>query len=248
MDNIKNYTIIANADDFGLKGSVNSAIIQCFQKGYITSASIMTNSAIFDETVKLINSNACVINIGVHIDLVEFKPLTAFKPIKFLNEEGNWNSEAINKKFLILDAQAKDAFELEIYKQIETALSAGLNISHLDSHYHIHTLPCFYNLFIKAAKKYHLKLRLAQTYNEGNYLKFLYRKWLNNSIKKNGCNYSDLFEDVDHFLTSEGQNGALSVEIMLHPDLDVYGNLTDHYDPDTMTKWMAFLHNAKKTL
>jgi len=240
---ILNYpTIIANADDLGLNSTVNSAIVQCFKQGYINSASIITNSPIFNETISLIKSEPDVNNLGVHIDLVEFKPVTQFTDKQFVNQTGNWNLNPANSKLLLLKKGASRAIENEIYAQIEKAISTGLNPIHLDSHYHMHTLPGFQPLFIKAAKRYRLKLRLAQSYNEGSYLKFLYRKWLNSKIKRGGYYYSDHFTDVLHFISlKSGDRENISFEIMLHPDLDTAGNLTDHYDPQGMVKWLEFL-------
>ncbi len=249
MTSVDNHTIIANADDLGLRISVNSAILECFNAGFINSASLITNSSIFDETVAMIKNEKQIKNIGVHINLVEFKPLTSFSARCFLNKEGNWNLTAVNNKLLILNKKEWHAFEREIHAQIDKALSAGLTIVHLDSHYHVHTLPAFYKLFIKAAKKYNLKLRLAQSYSQGNYITFLYRKWLNYLIKKDGNSYADFFEDVHHFLSSKTRAGSeLSVEIMLHPDLDSLGNLTDHYHPQTMKKWLEFINQPGNNL
>jgi len=244
LTSVDNRTIIANADDLGLRISVNSAILACFNAGFINSASLITNSSIFDETVAMIKNEKQVKNIGVHINLVEFKPLTSFSAHCFLNKEGNWSLTAVNNKLLILNQNEWHAFEREIHAQIDKALSAGLTIVHLDSHYHVHTLPAFCKLFIKAAKKYNLKLRLAQSYSQGNYITFLYRKWLNYLIKKSGYNYTDSFEDVQHFLSSKRRaERRFSVEIMLHPDLDDLGLLTDHYHPQTMTRWLEFVNS-----
>jgi len=239
-------TIIANADDLGLNPNVNSAIVNCFKLGYINSASLITNSPIFDETISLIKSEPDVKNLGVHIDLVEFKPLTEFEDKRFVNQTGYWNLNNAGSKLLFLKKEANRAIENEIHAQIEKAISVGLNPIHLDSHYHMHTLPGFQALFIKAAKKYQLKLRLAQSYNEGNYLKLLYRKCLNSKIKKGGYYYSDHFSDVLHFISlKSGDRKKFSFEIMLHPDLDTVGNLTDHYDPQGMVKWLEFLKQSE---
>ena len=242
-----NYPIIiANADDLGLNPTVNSAIVQCFKQGYINSASLITNSPIFDETIYLIKTEPDVKNLGVHIDLVEFKPLTEFKDKEFVDQTGFWTSKAASIKFMFLKKEANRAFENEIHAQIEKAISSGLKPIHLDSHYHIHTLPGFHALFIKAAEKYQLKLRLAQSYNEGSYLKFLYRKYLNARIKRNGYYYSDNFSDVAHFISlKSGERKKNSFEIMLHPDLGKTGNLTDHYDPQSMVKWLEFLKQGE---
>lgn len=249
MNSINNCSIIANADDLGLKKSVNSAILQCFNAGFINSASLITNSSIFDETVAMIKIEKKVKNIGVHIDIVEFKPLTSFDIPRFLDNDGNWRITAVNNKWLFLNKVERAAFEQEIHAQIDKALSAGLTLVHLDSHHHTHTLPAFCTLFINAAKKYNLKLRLAQSYNQGNYITFLYRKWLNSIIKKGGHSYTGLFYDVQHFLSSKrSAEKKFSVEIMLHPDLDDLGNLTDHYHPQTMKKWLEFLSEPGNNL
>ncbi|MGZ3756185.1 MAG: ChbG/HpnK family deacetylase [Mucilaginibacter sp.] len=102
----------------------------------------------------------------------------------------------------MFNADTKKAFLKEIYWQIDKVISSQILVVHLDSHCHIHALPSFYKLFLKAAKDYRLKIRLAQTYNENNYFKFIYRKYLNNIFKEVNNNYSDCFETVSKFLTT----------------------------------------------
>ncbi len=234
--------VIATADDFGLNNSVNRAILNCFEKEYINSTSFITNTLYFEESVSLIHENSIIQNIGVHINLAEGKPLTNYIPKHWLDENGNWDVKKINKKINFLNINSKNAFINEIGAQIDKALAAKISIVHLDSHYHIHTLPCFYQLFLDTAKRYKLKLRLAQTYNEGSYIKYLYRKRINNILKRNNTAYSAYFETVDEFLTRRDKfTRAGVVEVMLHPDFDAAGELTDHYDADTMIKWLSFI-------
>jgi predicted glycoside hydrolase/deacetylase ChbG (UPF0249 family) len=191
--------IIANADDLGFSASVNKAILRSFEEGYISSTSLMTDTPDFEATVELIHQNPAIKNIGIHVDLAQFRPLTDFKE-NFLDDRGNWDVYKTNKVLISLSASGKAAFTKEINSQIERALQKKINIVHLDSHLHLHTLPAFYKLFLAAARKYKLKLRLAQTYNEGSYLKFYYRKYVNNLIMKAGLNYAGGFETVDRFL------------------------------------------------
>ena len=234
--------IIANADDLGLNNSVNKAILYCFEKLLINSTSFITNTLYFEETIKLVNENPCIINIGVHINFAEGKPLTNAINYPYVDMNGNWDLDKTNKKLGLLNNRDNLGFEKEIAAQIEKALSAGILIVHLDSHYHLHTLPCFYQLFLQAAKKYKLKLRLAQTYNEGNYIKFLYRQWINNQIKKNDVNYSGRFENVYEFISKKHNPDASEItEVMVHPDFDLTGKLIDHYQKDTIKDWAAFL-------
>lgn len=235
--------VIANADDLGLDQPVNRAILKCFDSGYINSASLLTNMDGFDEAVEMARQNASVTNIGVHINLAEGKPLTNFGQPEYLAGNGHWDVGKTNKPLNILTGSAQAAFFKEISAQIERALASGIVITHIDSHYHIHTLPCFYKLFLAAAKQYKLKIRLAQTYNEGSYVKYAYRLYINGLFKMNKCHYSDRFETVEYFLRNRQPAGNQVTEIMLHPGLAASGALTDHYDEDTLTNWIAFLAN-----
>jgi predicted glycoside hydrolase/deacetylase ChbG (UPF0249 family) len=232
--------VIANADDLGFSDSVNKAILRCFEQEYINSTSLMTDTPDFEATVELIHQNPVIKNIGVHVDLAQFRPLTDFKE-NFLDTEGNWDVYKTNKVLLSLSKSAKAAFAKEIDAQIERALGKKVNIVHLDSHLHLHTLPAFYKLFLMSAKRYNLKLRLAQTYNEGSNVKFYYRKYVNSLIRKAGLNYADGFETVSRFLLYKSRQQKSVIEIMLHPDLDAAGALTDHFDDATMNDWLIFL-------
>ncbi|MDB5287234.1 MAG: hypothetical protein JWR05_2183 [Mucilaginibacter sp.] len=232
--------VLANADDFGLNESVNKAIIHCFEHGYINSASVLTNTIGFQESVQLAHTTSCVCNLGVHVNLAEGKPLTNINR-NFLNADGNFDVNKIGKKINFISNNDKRDFANEIYAQINLAFVNKLPVTHLDSHYHLHTLPGFYKLFITAARHFNLKLRLAQTYKEDSYIKFLYRKYINRIIINNKLNYSVYFETVDKFLKNQNGHQDNIVEIMLHPDFDLKGNITDHFDNDSIINWINFV-------
>lgn len=239
--------IIANADDLGLNRSINRAILFCFRHGYINSTSLLTNMEIYDETVDLIRSNPSIHNIGVHINFAEGRPVTNFSERQFLDENGNWDLAEVGKKKKILSRECNYAFFKEITAQIDRALADNIPVNHLDSHYHLHALPYFYRLFIIAAKQYKLKLRLAQTYYEGNVFNYAYRKLVNNAIISNRINYSYYFEDIHQFVKDRKlKSKNNTIEIMLHPDFDGEGNLIDHFDYEALSKWTAYLKPAAK--
>lgn len=237
--------IIANADDLGFNTSINKAILYCFEHSYINSTSLMVNMDGFDDAVELIRKNDCINNIGIHINIAEGKPVSDFNRPAYIDPTGNWDFMKVKKKFNFLGAEDKVAFQKEIYAQIDKALANKIPITHIDSHCHLHTLPGFYKLFLDAAKHYKLKIRLAQTYNEGNFLNFYYRKYINGIFKRSGNGYSEYFEDALHFFRHCGhsRNGQ-TVEIMLHPDYNNDGNLSDHFDPDGFRQWINFLEKA----
>ena len=234
-----NKNVIANADDMGLNSTVNTAILNCYLNGYINSTSLLTNMGGFPGAVDIIKDNPIVQNVGIHINLAEGKPLVFDDP-KFLDSHGNWNIAMTNRKLQVLSAAEKASFLQEMYAQTDKALANKITLTHIDSHYHIHTLPCFYSLFLHTAKHYDLKIRLAQTYREGSFIKYWFRRYINSVFIKSGFNYANRFETVEVFLKNKGTVQD-QVEVMLHPDLDALGNLTDHVDPGTMANWLAYM-------
>ncbi|RWY48121.1 carbohydrate deacetylase [Mucilaginibacter gilvus] len=238
--------VFANADDFGYSASVNKAILFCFENEYINSATLLTNTPGFEEAVQITRDNQCVKNIGIHINLAEGKPLTNLGEA-FLNADGCFSLQKTGKASGFFTKAEKLALVKEISAQINKGLSQGIAITHIDSHYHLHTLPGLFNLFLHAAGQFKLKMRLAQTYREGSYLKFWYRQYINSRITARKLNYSDRFESVNHFL-SRGlfYNGEQKTEVMLHPDFDPAGTLTDHFDAETMVSWLNYLKQLHK--
>ena len=233
-------SLIVNADDLALSQSINKAILLCYTEGYINSASIITTTPFFDETVALIQQNPVIRNLGLHANFAEGKPLTNFKHTQFLDEEGNWNLKETQKYSNSLSAEVKQDFITELHAQIERALNAGIAITHLDSHYHLHILPCFFNIFIQAAKKYNLKLRLAQISHEHNIIKYFYRSYINIKIKLHKCNYTSTFENLGEYLKNFPNNSSKNTELMTHPDLDKNGGLTDSVDHTGFHKWISY--------
>jgi predicted glycoside hydrolase/deacetylase ChbG (UPF0249 family) len=239
--------IIANADDFGLNAAVNKGILYCYENGYINSTSIMTNRLNFEEAIDMIHANKIIINVGLHVDFVNFKPASDFRDKRFLTSSGIWDQKKTDNVFNFFGSQTKRYFFNEIEAQIQKVLKTGVRLTHMDTHRHLHILPSYFKIFIKVAKQYNLKLRLAQSFNEGNHLKFLYRKFVNNEIKKAGSNYSDSFETVSHFLSQTHDiNSPLTTEIMLHPLMNESGGLTDHYSATDMSGWILWLKEVNK--
>ena len=238
--------LIVNADDFGINNSVNKAILFAFQEGYINSTSLIPNREGYEGAVKIYHNNKAILkHIGVHVNLADGMPVTKFNIKAFVKANGEWDIGETGKKLQFFSKQTTNFFKTEIKAQIIKVLSSEVPVTHLDSHLHLHTLPKFMTIFLELAAEFNLKLRLAQTYKEDDLFKFLFRRFLNNKIKRNALNYSDKFETVDHFLLSPHSNHNLSTEIMLHPCFDEQNNLTDHYMPSDMYNWLNFYRSYK---
>ncbi|HLR92535.1 MAG TPA: carbohydrate deacetylase [Atopostipes sp.] len=148
--------LIVNSDDFGYSRGINHAIIDTHQEGILTSATLMTNTPGFEHAVKLAKENPDL-GVGIHLVLTFLKPLRDDVP-SLVDEDGNFyrpNDYREGLAFVDVD---------ELYKewdtQIQTAIDAGIEPTHLDSHHHVHTLNEHHTeVFLKLAGKYDLPVR-----------------------------------------------------------------------------------------
>lgn len=136
--------IIVNADDFGISDAVNKAIIQSFEDGIISSASIMPNMPSFEDAVRLAFEKDITDRIGFHFNLTEGIPLTdSIKSCPRLCSDGKSFSYRRNSVWH-WSRKEKEAIREEFKAQLERLKSAGITPTHLDSHQHVHTeIPVF---------------------------------------------------------------------------------------------------------
>lgn len=129
---MKKYLII-NADDFGMCGSANEAVIDLFLSGRIRSATVMLPCEASKEAVRFSIEHP-EFAIGVHLTMTNewdshnWKPLTSGKSL--IDERGYmWKSTKLVEK----NADLKE-LEAEMRAQIDLAHKLGMKPSHLDNH------------------------------------------------------------------------------------------------------------------
>lgn len=142
--------IIINADDFGANKSINDAIKFFLKKSIITSVTTMPNGPYFKEIACLFEEYNNV-SFGVHLNLTEFRPLsqnlsyaldikenmTEKTPLLLMN-----NIQLINEEWNLQMLQLNQCIS---------------NISHIDSHQHIHLHKDLIKISAKIAKNNHIK-------------------------------------------------------------------------------------------
>ncbi len=129
---MKKYLII-NADDFGMCGSANEAVIDLFLSGRIRSSTVMLPCEASKEAVRFSIEHP-EFAIGVHLTMTNewdshnWKPLTSGKSL--IDERGYmWKSTKLVEK----NADLKE-LEAEMRAQIDLAHKLGMKPSHLDNH------------------------------------------------------------------------------------------------------------------
>ena len=227
--------LIINADDLGFSLGVNEAILLANTQGFLSHASLMANAQYFDHAVTEIIPKAKDLKVGVHVNLTCAK---ALHKENVLTENGFLNNTFVKLLFRRKTKAVLNSLEKEIELQILKIKNAGIAISHIDGHEHVHIIPSINKMVRRLAKKYDIG-RIREI-NEGvfeswkfngktasfaNVIKLLLLQFLSlfneNSGKigfysmLNTCeiNGSNLFQ----FL--QKSNSYETVEVMLHPGL-----------------------------
>lgn len=146
--------LIVNADDFGYCEAVNYGIISAHRNGVVTSTTIMANMPGFDHAVNLLKENKNL-GCGVHMTLSCNKPLN--DNLKSLVDENGMFYKRINAE--VISKIDLDELYYEFCSQIDKVKNAGVEITHLDSHHHVHTILHFKDVIKTIMDKYNLKIR-----------------------------------------------------------------------------------------
>lgn len=147
--------LLINADDFGYSPAVNHGIIETFKNGIVRSTTMMCGMPGFDHAVSLAKENP-ELGVGVHLTMTAgYSVGGVYKTITdqnghFLKQIDFYNS---------LDTIDLGEIEKEFTAQIEKALAAGIKVTHIDSHHHVHGYEPVFGIFIDLAKRYGLPVR-----------------------------------------------------------------------------------------
>ena len=153
-----------NADDFGRHELINSAVKDAYINGICRNASLMAGEQAFDDAVRI--TRECPgLNVGIHFTLVMGSPVLPPSEIPSLvNDSGNFHDDfsVFVRKYLtgrILLSEVRS----ELSAQLMKIQNAGVNLSHADSHQHIHVLPGILNIVLDLSESAGIKtVRMPQ--------------------------------------------------------------------------------------
>jgi predicted glycoside hydrolase/deacetylase ChbG (UPF0249 family) len=135
--------LIVNADDLGADEGRNEGIFEAIRAGVVTSASILPNGPALDHALEGIRSGGFEeVSFGIHLNLTEGRPLAEGLSC-LTGPDGNFLGKAAAHRLLLktgdMPLQAELAREAAL--QIERLLDAGISITHIDGHQHVHVFP-----------------------------------------------------------------------------------------------------------
>jgi predicted glycoside hydrolase/deacetylase ChbG (UPF0249 family) len=151
--------LIINADDLGADVARNEGIFEAIRAGVVTSATILPNGPALDHALEGIRSGGFEeVSFGVHLNLTEGRPLAEGLPC-LTGPDGNFLGKASAHRLLMKTGEVPLQTELarEIALQIERLLDAGIAITHIDGHQHVHVFPSALRTVAETARSHGIR-------------------------------------------------------------------------------------------
>ena len=224
--------ILINADDFGLFDSGNSGIVRAFNENLISSTTACANGEFIEQAFKLACENGFSDKIGIHINLTEGTPLTdKIKSDSFFCKDGVFHGQ-INRLKKPTQEQLRELRD-EVSAQIQRLKDIGFNLTHADSHHHIHTCVFFEDTIKDVLFKYGInKIRLHRNFGDIRFYKKIVKNWYNKKLRKQGFITTEKMGSLFDLEKYPDTAKKFLCEIMVHPDLDKNGEVVDRIDWD----------------
>ena len=133
--------LIINADDFGLTEGINDAVIECYRRGVITSATLLVTAPAAGHAAVLAAQNPGL-GVGLHLNLTTGEPvLPAGRVASLVGAGGRFPGLARAALRLSTGRARAGELEAELKAQLERLRTLGVTASHIDSHHHLHAHP-----------------------------------------------------------------------------------------------------------
>ena len=132
--------LIFVADDFGMNGEINDAILHAHTSGHLTGAALMMAQPATDAAVEMARAHP-TLQIGWHLHLNDSLPATTGR--------WPWGSSPARAGFSIgLSRSARELMRREVARQWELFQETGLECRFINSHHHLHAHPFVYRALL----------------------------------------------------------------------------------------------------
>jgi predicted glycoside hydrolase/deacetylase ChbG (UPF0249 family) len=164
---------VIHEDDVGMSHGANAAFVELSRLGTCSSGSVMVPCPWFPEAAAIARADPGL-DVGVHLTLTSeqtpyrWRPLTAPPRSAGLTDELGYFWPDVPR------ARGADpaAVEAELRAQVDTALAAGIDATHLDAHMGTAQMPEFTAILRRLGRDYRLPVLLVKdltAYNPASY-------------------------------------------------------------------------------
>ncbi len=165
--------VVIHEDDVGMTHGANAAFVELSKLGTCSSGSVMVPCPWFPEAAAIAAGDPSL-DVGVHLTLTSeqkpyrWRPLTAPPRSAGLTDEYGyfWPDVPRARK------AAPDAVAAELRAQLDTAIAAGIDPTHLDAHMGTAQMPEFVGILRRLGHDYRLPVLLVKDlsgYNPASY-------------------------------------------------------------------------------
>jgi hypothetical protein len=165
--------LIAHIDDVGMCHGANTAFVELFGKGFVTSGSVMVPCPWFPEIAEAARQRPDF-DLGVHLTLTSewpgyrWRPISTTSPASGLIDDDGYMWRNVPALRARVDPSAA---EEEFRAQIVWALASGIDATHLDTHMGAAAVPELLEIYLKLGRDYRLPVLLPREI--GSYLDVL---------------------------------------------------------------------------
>jgi predicted glycoside hydrolase/deacetylase ChbG (UPF0249 family) len=134
--------LIINCDDYGWDAPATQAILELGAAGQVSSTTVMANFASDAELRELARLASPTLSVGLHLTLNAGQPLSAASAVPSLVDANGqfYPSSQLWQRYLRGQVQRAE-MKLEVAAQLRRLATAGLALTHADSHQHLHQYP-----------------------------------------------------------------------------------------------------------
>ncbi|MFQ5556706.1 MAG: ChbG/HpnK family deacetylase [Acidimicrobiales bacterium] len=156
--------VVVHVDDVGMCHGANRAFVELSASGFATSGSVMVPCPWFAEAAECAASDPAL-DLGVHLTLTAEKrhykwgPVSGVRPGSGLTDANGhfWRDVAAVRANCRADAAAA-----ELRTQIDIAIAAGIDVTHLDTHMGVTNAPELCDTYLDLARELDVPLLLTR--------------------------------------------------------------------------------------
>lgn len=145
--------LIVNADDLGADAPRNTGIFEAIESGSVASVSILANGPATREALRTLAGMRGV-SCGLHFNLSEGRPVSSGLEL-LTGPDGSFpGKKSARDRLMRHDPRLADEIRQELRAQAAVLRDAGIRLSHLDGHQHVHILPAALQTVVEEAKEH----------------------------------------------------------------------------------------------
>ena len=140
-----------NADDFGLSPGVNDGILEAHAAGVVSSVSVLVNAPGWEDAVAALRGGGAALGAGLHLNLTAGESLCSGRSLVH-PRTGRFHGLAGLVTRALSGRIDPDDVAGECAAQLARLHAAGVRVTHIDSHRHVHALPGVWRAVVATAR------------------------------------------------------------------------------------------------